>query len=192
MTSEDTAHSTAGKNGLPPWAKRAIGIAVLVVVLVIAYFVLAAYLPRAWAQNLGSLIDGSFAAGILWGLVIGLICSFVPLLLLQGAVSAFRRHRFKPVQIGLVILGVIVMIPNLLTLSVVLGGNNAAHAGERILDVEAPGFRGASLVGVVIGVLLFLAAWVVAYKYRKRTTEVTKMRSEMAQHDSEPVDDSGQ
>ncbi|NLE79728.1 MAG: hypothetical protein GX610_09105 [Rhodococcus sp.] len=191
MTTEDAAHSATEKKGLPPWVKKAIGIAVLLVVLVIAYFILAAYLPRAWAQNMGSLIDGSFAAGILWGLVIGLICSFVPLLLLQGAWTAFRRHRFKPVQIGLGILAVIVMIPNLLTLSVVLGGNNAAHAGERILDVEAPGFRGASLVGVVIGVLLFLAAWAAAYKYRKRKTEVTTMRSELAQHAPESGKESG-
>ncbi len=72
MTTEDSAStSTPAKSGLPAWAKKAIGIAVLLVVLVIAYFILAAYLPRAWAQNVGGLANGSFGGGILWGLLFG-------------------------------------------------------------------------------------------------------------------------
>ena len=43
-----------------------------------------------------------------------------------------------------------------MTLSVVFGGNSAAHAGERIMDVEAPGFRGASLVGAIIVIPVFI------------------------------------
>jgi hypothetical protein len=41
-----------------------------------------------------------------------------------------------------------------MTLSIVLGRGNAAHAGERILDVEAPAFRGGSLAGAIVAVLL--------------------------------------
>ena len=47
---------------------------------------------------------------------------------------------------------VLLAIPNLLTLGIVLGVGNAAHAGDRILDVEAPAFRGASLAGALIAV----------------------------------------
>lgn len=184
MTTGDTTSSATAKTGMPPWAKKAIGITALVIVLVIAYFILAAYLPRAWAQNVGSLAGGSFAKGVLWGLVFGVLCSFVPLLLFQGAWMTFRRRRFKPVQIGLVVLGVIVMIPNLLTLSVVMGGNNAAHAGERILDVDAPGFRGATLIGVILGVLLFLVVAAITVKYRRRSAEVEKMKGELAEREA--------
>ena len=41
--------------------------------------------------------------------------------------------------------------PNLLTLGIAIGSGHAAHAGERTLDVDAPGFRGASLAGVIGG-----------------------------------------
>src|SRR5690606_18890886 len=54
------------------------------------------------------------------------------------------------------VLALIFAIPNLMTLTVVLGGNNAAHAGERIMDVDAPAFRGASLAGAILAVLIFL------------------------------------
>ncbi|MFD4367209.1 hypothetical protein [Rhodococcus sp. NPDC058521] len=177
MTTGDPTSSATANTGMPAWAKKAIGITVLVIELVIAYFILAAYLPRAWAQNVGSLAGGSVAKGVLWGLVFGVLCSFVPLLLFQGAWMTIPRRRFKPVQIGLVALGVIVMIPNLLTSSVVMGDNNAAHAGERILDVYAPGFRGATLVGVILGVLLFLAVAAITVTYRRRRAEAEKMKS---------------
>ena len=46
-----------------------------------------------------------------------------------------------------------------MTLGIVLGTGNAAHAGERILDVEAPAFRGATLAGALIalGMIGFVA-----------------------------------
>ena len=69
MTTPETSPATA-KPGMPPWAKKAIGIAVMAVVLVIAYFILAAFLPRWWAQRIASLANGSFSAGIAWGLAV--------------------------------------------------------------------------------------------------------------------------
>ena len=63
-------------------------------------------------------------------------------------------------------------IPNLMTLGIVLGRGNAAHAGERILDVEAPAFRGASLAGALIA--LAMAAFVgylIASRERARESD---------------------
>ncbi|MFC9764641.1 hypothetical protein [Rhodococcus jostii] len=189
MTTDNSAStSTPAKSGLPAWAKKAIGIAVLLVVLVIAYFILAAYLPRAWAQNVGGLAGGSFGGGILWGLLFGTLCTLLPLLLFRGAWRLFRRRRFKPVQIVLLILGVLVVLPNLLTLSVVLGGNSAAHAGERIMDVDAPGFRGASLAGAIIGVVLFLGVAGVSFTYRKRGEDLAEMRRDTKAKDGQVGD----
>ncbi|RZL83771.1 MAG: hypothetical protein EOP32_06340 [Rhodococcus sp. (in: high G+C Gram-positive bacteria)] len=184
MTTENSASpTTPAKSGLPAWAKKAIGIAVLLVVLVLAYFILAAYLPRAWAQNVGGLADGSFAGGILWGLLFGTVCTLLPLLLFRWAWRLFRRRRFKPMQIVLLIVGVLVVLPNLLTLSVVLGGNSAAHAGERIMDVDAPGFRGGSLAGAIIGVVLFLGVAGVSFTYRKRGEDLADMRRDAKSKD---------
>ncbi len=44
-------------------------------------------------------------------------------------------------------------IPNLMTLGIVAGNGSAAHAGERILDVEGPGFRAATLIGAILAVV---------------------------------------
>ncbi|MBC2639836.1 MULTISPECIES: hypothetical protein [unclassified Rhodococcus (in: high G+C Gram-positive bacteria)] len=184
MTTDNSASTTTpAKSGLPSWAKKAIGIAVLLVVLVIAYFILAAYLPRAWAQNVGGMAGGSFAGGILWGLLFGTVCTLLPLLLFRWAWHLFRRRRFKPMQIVLLIVGVLVVLPNLLTLSVVLGGNSAAHAGERVMDVDAPGFRGASLAGAIIGVVLFLGIAGVSFTYRKRGEDLAEMRRDAKSKD---------
>ncbi|MDF3306539.1 hypothetical protein [Rhodococcus sp. T2V] len=189
MTTDNSASTTTpAKSGLPSWAKKAIGIAVLLVVLVIAYFILAAYLPRAWAQNVGGMADGSFGGGILWGLLFGTLCTLLPLLLFRGAWRLFRKRRFKPVQIVLLVLGVVVVLPNLLTLSVVLGGNSAAHAGERIMDVDAPGFRGASLAGAIIGVVLFLGVAGVSFTYRKRGEDLAEMRGDTRATDGQVGD----
>ena len=53
-----------------------------------------------------------------------------------------------------VALAVILALPNLMTLGIVLGRGNAAHAGDRILDVEAPAFRGGTLAGALLAGLL--------------------------------------
>ncbi|MFZ2176810.1 MAG: hypothetical protein WAW17_22790 [Rhodococcus sp. (in: high G+C Gram-positive bacteria)] len=186
-TDNTTAAPTPARSGLPVWAKKAIAIAVAVALLVIAYFVLAAYLPRKWAQSVGGLADQSFSAGILWGLLFGALCTLVPLLLFRWAWRLFRRRRFKPLQIGLLIAGIVVMVPNLLTLGVVLGTNSAAHAGERIMDVEAPGFRGASLAGAIIAVLVFVAVVGLSYTYRKRGEDLARMRGPAESGKADPA-----
>jgi len=54
--------------------------AILGAVLVIVYFILAAFLPRWWAERIGELSDKGFARGITWGLFFGGLCTLVPLL----------------------------------------------------------------------------------------------------------------
>ena len=43
----------------------------------------------------------------------------------------------------------------------------AAHAAQRILDVNAPGFRGATLIGAIIAVVLFLLSTFAAVRSRR-------------------------
>ncbi|WP_280236151.1 permease [Nocardia cyriacigeorgica] len=152
------------------WRTRIIAGAVLVVVLIVAYLILAAFIPRWWAQRVGEMVGGSFSKGIGWGLVYGGLCAAVPLFLLLIAVLVWRRRGGKVIAGGAVVLAVLFAIPNLMTLTVVLGGNNAAHAGERIMDVDAPAFRGASVVGALIALLIFLAVVfvVVRRQWRRR------------------------
>ncbi|PTR28805.1 hypothetical protein C8K36_103173 [Rhodococcus sp. OK519] len=180
----DASTTVPAKSGLPPWARKAIWAGVIAVALVVAYFILAAFLPRWWAQSVGSLSSGSFSRGITWGLLYGVVCTGVPLLLFYFAWRSRHRAHARIWVISLLVLGVVVAIPNLLTLTVVLGNSSAAHAGERTLDVDAPGFRGASLWGAIIGTLLFAAAVFLHVRYRKRGAEVAKLRGDL--HQREP------
>ncbi|QCQ89836.1 hypothetical protein [Rhodococcus sp. SGAir0479] len=179
----DASTAAPASTGLPPWAKKAIWAAAILVALIVAYFILAAFLPRWWSQRVGSLSSGSFSRGITWGLLYGVVCTAVPLLLFFFAWRSRRRKHARVWVISLLVLGVVVAIPNLLTLTVVLGNSSAAHAGERTLDVDAPGFRGASLWGAIIGVLLFAAAVFFETRYRKRGTELEQLRNGLHQRD---------
>ncbi|MFC6014496.1 permease [Nocardia lasii] len=138
------------------WRNRAILVLAVIVVLVIAYFILASFIPRWWAQRIANTVHGSFSSGIWWGLVYGLVFTLVPLLLLVFAVRVWKRKGGKFIAGASVIIALVAATPNLMTLTIVLGGSNAAHAGERVLDVEAPAFRGANLVGAITAAALFV------------------------------------
>ncbi|RDI30360.1 hypothetical protein DEU38_106169 [Rhodococcus sp. AG1013] len=181
----DTSTTTPSKAGMPPWARKAIWAGVILAALVVAYFILAAFLPRWWAQRVGSLSSGSFAQGITWGLLYGALCTAVPLLLFYLAWRSRHRKHARVWVFTSLVLGLVFAIPNLLTLTVVLGGSSAAHAGERTLDVDAPGFRGASLWGAIIGVLVFAAVVFLNVRYRKRGEELTELRADLHQREPE-------
>ena len=92
--------------------------------------------------------------GILLGLFLGFVFTLVPLAL---AWLGFRRIRSLRGRAAVVLVGALLAASNLLTLGIVVGTGNAAHAGDRTLDVEAPGFRGATLVGALAAAALL--AW---------------------------------
>lgn len=162
------------------FARKVVVSLIILALLVIAYFLLAAFLPRWWADQIGQRVDGSFSRGVGTGLVVGLVCTFVPLLFMVFAVLGRGRLRNVP-TIFCVLAGIVVAIPNLLTLSVVLGGNNSAHAGERIFDVEAPAFRASSLWGAIIGVLLaIIVSWFI-WGYRRRGRKLSQSKTREAE-----------
>lgn len=179
--SDASTQPETGRAGLPRWAKKTLAVVVTLLVLVVAYFVLAAFVPRWWSLRIAGLADGGFARGILWGLLIGFLCTVIPLVLLAWVWRVRRWKYRRGVQILLAVLALVVAIPNLMTLSVVLGGGNAAHAGERIMDVDAPGFRGASLVGAVTGAVVFVLILLIAQRYRKRGRDLRAARESLEQ-----------
>lgn len=170
MTSDPMPPAPA-RTGRPSWVNKAILITVGVVGLIIAYFVLAAFLPRWWSIRVGNLADQAFSKGISWGLTFGVMCTLLPLLLFSAAWAVRKKRGGKITAIVAVVLAVVTAFPNLLTLSIVLGGNNAAHAGERTLDTEAPGFRGATAVGAIIAVILFAALTFLAVRAQNRRAQ---------------------
>ncbi len=148
-----------------PWTRRlAVAAAVLVGIILLALLA-AAVVPRWWAQRIGDQADGSMLAGVGLGLVYGLVFTALPLAV---AWWAFRRRRGRRTWIVAGAVAVLLAIPNLMTLSIVVGTGSASHAGERILDVEGPGFRGATLAGALLGALL---VGMFAYQRAQRTRQ---------------------
>jgi hypothetical protein len=167
---------TAGKGRI--WIQRAVFVVVAVLVGVLAYFVVAAFIPRWWAQRVAHQVDGRFTLGVVWGLFYGGLFTFVAVLV---ALQARRTLFGWPVKIGLIVLALLLEIPNLMTLGIVIGSSRAAHAGQRILDVEAPAFRSATVAGVIIGALLALGIFVLVTLVRQRGQQVKALQAQIQQ-----------
>jgi hypothetical protein len=135
----------------PSWGRRLLLAGGIFVGVILATLVISATVPRWWAQRIGEQVDGSITQGTTLGLVYGFVFTFLPIL----AIVLLLRWRttWRTIAVALAI-GVLLALPNLMTLSIVVGTGNAAHAGDRILDVNAPAFRGGTLAGAIIAALL--------------------------------------
>ncbi|MFV0429127.1 MAG: hypothetical protein ACK5KO_06860 [Arachnia sp.] len=140
-----------------------VGLIGLAMVLIVG-MILSALLPRWWAQSLGDLINGRIGFGFGLGAAVGLVSMLGALLLLWWAV--LNRERLW-LGIGLGVLGLICALPNLMTLWVALGTGSAAHAGQRILDVDGPGFRSGSVTGTILGGIIFLIIGYITWTHGK-------------------------
>ena len=161
-----------------------VGIAAAIVLAYIG----AAFLPRWWSHRIGHQVDGSITVGITLGLFYGFLFALLPLVV---AIWTFRRRRTWKAWGLLSLLVLLLASPNLLTLGIVIGGGHAAHAGERTLDVEAPGFRGASLAGAIVAALVVLAAEHVLFKHRRTKRQLEELRARQAEHPAGEADGRG-
>ena len=135
----------------PNWGRRALWLVVAVVVLLVAGLIASATVPRWWAHRVGDQVDGSITQGTLLGLFYGFVFTFVPIAVL---LLILRLRRTTRTVVLALVLALLLALPNLMTLGIVIGRGNAAHAGDRVLDVEAPAFRGGTLAGAILAVLL--------------------------------------
>jgi hypothetical protein len=146
------------------WSRRiVVSLVVLGLFALLALFG-AAFLPRWWAQRIGDQVQGSITTGVFVGLFYGFVFTLVPFALLW---VAFRILESWKLRAAAVVVAVLIAAPNLLTLGIVLGGGNGAHAGDRTLDVEAPAFRGATLVGALLAIACVATAWYLVSSRRR-------------------------
>lgn len=138
----------------PDWRRRLLLGGCSLAALIGLYFLWAATVPRWWAQQVGDSVHGRLSSGLVFGLLTGVTCTLLPLLV---AWFGLRRRRSWKVSAAWVAVALVLALPNLWTLGVVVGDGNGAHAGQRTMDVNAPWFRGASLIGAVIGAAVFVA-----------------------------------
>jgi len=177
-----TAAREPGPRDRPDWRERIVGwgkriVLVLVAVAIILLIALAgaAFLPRWWAHRIGAQASGSFTGGIALGLFYGFVFVALALLALRWT---FRKRRAWRVWAGGVIAALVLATPNLLTLGIVVGRGNAAHAGERTLDVEAPGFRTATLAGAIAALVALIAVEYLIRSRRRARSRLARLKSE--------------
>lgn len=162
--------------GATAFGRRALLLGGILVAIIVAYFIVAATVPRWWAQRIGDQVDGSMTAGVGLGLFYGFVFAFLSLLVIS---FALRRGRSWRVRGWLAAIAVVLAIPNLMTLGIVLGNGNASHAGERILDVDGPGFRASSLIGAIAGALVVVGVRVLMLSRRRAKGRASRLGSEL-------------
>jgi hypothetical protein len=163
-----------------PFARRVLLFAGVIAAIVVAYFIARTTIPRWWAQRVADQVDGSIAAGTGLGLFYGFVFTFLPLLVLS---FALRRGRPWKVRAWLAGIAVVLALPNLMTLGIVLGNGSAAHAGERILDVEAPNFRAFTLVGAIAGVVAVVGLRYLMASRQRAKGRASELRDELRQRE---------
>lgn len=169
------------------WVKRIVLVLAVIALAYIVYRISAAFFPRWWAQRVADQVQGGVTRGTTWGLFYGFVFTFIPLLLLFQVRRRFFSWTWR---IIVAVVAVALAAPNLLTLSVTAGNSNAAHAGERIFDVDAPGFRAATLIGVVVGALLALLVSGSSIALKRRKNQVRRLRGERDElRRARPADD---
>ena len=130
---------------------------------------------------MGDLIDGRLAFGSLVGVCIGFLFTLIPLGVLRAGWKYRTSWRRGFVTLALALL---VAAPNLATLGIVTGNGNAAHAGERILDVDGPGFRGGSLVGAILGAIAAAALVYLVGSRSRNKRKAKELQSELRDRDA--------
>ena len=178
--SQDIEGAAVEERSTSPLGRKAIGVGVAIALAIVAWLIGAAVIPRWWAHRVGDVVDERLTVGTLAGLAVGAVCTLIPLLVLWAGVR-FRKTWQR--ALGFVIVAAITAAPNLFLLGIVLGDGNAAHAAERTLDVQGPGFRGASLVGAVLGAIAFGAVLYLATSGRVNRRRARELRDELRQRD---------
>lgn len=160
----------------------AIFVGVGAVLTVLLYFALSAFIPRWWAQSIGQQVAGRISAGILLGLLYGFLFTFLPLLVLA---QAFHRSFTWQTRVAAVLVAVLLTAPNLMTLGIAVGTGRAAQAGNRTMDVDAPGFRYATVWGAVIGGVLAIIVIGLVFFWQRRSEELKLLRARLEQLEAE-------
>jgi len=158
----------------PNWSRRLLVGSITIVALVGLAFGAAAFLPRWWSHLVGRQVDGSMTVGVALGLFYGFVFTLLPILVARWG---FHRRRRWKVWASFAAATVLLATPNLLTLGIVIGRGGAAHAAERTLDVESPGFRNSSLAGVLIAVLALVVLEYLLFSRRRAKDRLAQIRA---------------
>ena len=169
------------------WVRRGVMIFVAIAAAFILNKAAASFLPRWWAQHVADQVGGSFTAGTMWGLFYGFVFTFIPILLIFQIRRRFLNWKAKVV---VAVVAVALAAPNWMTLWVVTGDSNAAHAAERTFDVDVTGFRWATVIGVGMGGLLSILLSSMGMRISHRRKQVKELKEQVKNQKHEEPDQS--
>lgn len=159
---------------MPTWLVRTIIGAVAGVVLVIGYVIASVTVPLMWANSIRDQIGGQLGNSIPLGMFYGFVFTFVPILV---AWQAHRGKLNKWVRVSLVVLGILLLIPNLLTLGVLYGNTNSAADARSIWANSANWFGTWSQVFMVAGVVCAVALIVLGRMWLRRSKKLREVKA---------------
>lgn len=170
------AAETAGaaKSKMPTWLVRTIVGVVAAVVLVIAYLIGSVTVPLMWATSIRDQIGGQLGNSIPLGMFYGFVFTFVPVLIIW---QAFRKKMNKWVRVTLLVIGFLLLMPNLLTLGVVYGGTKSAADARNIWANSANWFDTWSQVFMVAGVVCAVALMVLSRMWLRRSRKLRELKA---------------
>lgn len=151
---------------------------VLVAVGYLAYGAARSYFPRWWADQVGLQVTGSYTRGMILGLGVGAVFTFVPLLLLAQARRRFFSWTWRLI---IALLAIAFAVPNWLTVAVAIGTSRAAEDGRIAMTAEAPGFRNGSAIGAIVGGLLGLIVVGTSMRLGQQRKRVRELKSKVSE-----------
>lgn len=160
---------------LRTWVWRILATLILAVVLFVTYRLSAAFLPRWWAQFIGGLVNGSFTAGMAWGVFFGFVFTFVPL-----TVALSIRYRvFNPkAKIAILVIAFVLATPNWLTLFVTFSDRPSAVAGWQTFNVTAPTFMWSTAIGAIVGAALSMWIFTIRIVAKRRGRKLAEYKNQ--------------
>ena len=164
----------AAKSKMPPWLFRTIVGVVAAVVLVIVYLIASVTVPLMWANSIKDQVGGQLGNSIPLGMFYGFTFTFIPIL------TAWQAHRSKLptwLRVSLVAVGVLLTIPNLLTLGLLFGNTQTAADARSIWANTANWFGTWSQVFMVVGVVCAVAVIVFGRMWLRRGKKLRELKA---------------
>jgi MFS family permease len=168
-----------------PQGPRPLTVIVVVAVAVVVLLAGSAFLPRWWSHRIADQANGSFTNGIGLGLFYGFTFTVLALVVLWLGLRKITSWKGRLILLAVALL---IASPNLLTLGIVIGPGGAAHAGQRTLDVDAPGFRASSLIGAIVAILVVFVVGLLLRSRRRAKEDAAALRRELAEARQPPIE----
>lgn len=158
----------------PVWLVRTIVGVAVAVVLVVGYIIGSVTIPLIWANSIRDQVGGQLGNSIPLGMFYGFVFTFIPVLI---AWQAHRRKFNKWVRVGLVVVGLLLTIPNLLTLGVLYGSTQTSADARNIWANSANWFGTWAQIFMLAGVVCAVAVIVLGRMWLKRGRKLHEIKA---------------